>query len=239
MNTTDPIRFPEVKPPTIKMIVTLSSIAMVSGFLIVLAYSLTLPAILENKRIYLQNAIREILPGTNKVQKFLITRDGSIKTFLENDSKSKDSAEKQAGVRIYKGLDQNGDFKGFVIEASGSGFQDIINIIYAYDPIAQKITGMKVMESKETPGLGDKIETDLDFKKNFIALEVGLNKDRTATAHKIIAVKNGKKTEAWQIDGITGATISSKAIADILQKSTTRVLPMIHKNSAWPGMEFN
>ena len=38
------------------------------------------------------------------------------------------------------------------------------------------------------------------------AMEAALDPDGTAVANPIVTVKNGKKTDPWQIDGISGAT---------------------------------
>ena len=118
---------------------------------------------------------------------------------------------------------------GVAMEARGTGFQDTIVLIYGYSPDRQQIIGMEVLESKETPGLGDKIITDEDFLTNFEALEATLTDDGSTLANPIVTVKKGQKTEPWQIDGITGATISSKAIGDILRQSTESMLPILHK----------
>ncbi|HID07807.1 MAG TPA: FMN-binding protein, partial [Armatimonadetes bacterium] len=68
----------------------------------------------------------------------------------------------------------------------------------------------------ETPGLGDKIITDKKFQKNFEALDAKLNKNGTALANAIVTVKAGSKKHDWQIDAISGATISSRAIGKAL-----------------------
>ena len=44
-----------------------------------------------------------------------------------------------------------------------------------------------------------------------------------------MAVKSGEKTQPWEIDGITGATISSKAIARILREGSEAWVPLIVK----------
>ena len=85
-----------------------------------------------------------------------------------------------------------------------------------------------MLTSKETPGLGDKIEKDPGFLENFVALDVSLDASGTALRQPVETVKQGAKTESWQIDGITGATISSKAIGDMLATSTAYWLPIIN-----------
>jgi electron transport complex protein RnfG len=89
---------------------------------------------------------------------------------------------------------------------------------------------MKVLESKETPGLGDKIGKDPAFLANFDALDVTLGDDRQALRHAIEVVKAGAKQQPWQIDAITGATISSKAVGRMLGESGRAWLPIIQRN---------
>jgi electron transport complex protein RnfG len=107
---------------------------------------------------------------------------------------------------------------GYAIPADGSGFMDTIKLIYGFDPTRRVIVGMAVLDSRETPGLGDKIITDSEFHENFVALVV---------EPEIDAVKKGKKTAENQVDCITGATISSEAVVSILNRSTQRWLPVL------------
>jgi len=85
------------------------------------------------------------------------------------------------------------------------------------------------LESKETPGLGDKIDKDPLFLKNFEALDVKLSSPKLNIINDIEVVKRGSKQHPWQIDAITGATISSKAIGKILQESNKSNLPPLVK----------
>ena len=43
----------------------------------------------------------------------------------------------------------------------------------------------------------------------------------------IETVKHGKKTNPWQIDGISGSTVSSKAVGKALRESTTKMVPRL------------
>ena len=76
------------------------------------------------------------------------------------------------------------------------GYADIISILYGYAPEKQAVIGIYVLASKETPGLGDKIEKDENFLANFIALDVSLKDDLSALKHEVIPVKNGEKKNA-------------------------------------------
>ena len=113
---------------------------------------------------------------------------------------------------IYGGYDDDGGFIGYAIPGAGPGFQDTIGLLYGYQPDRQLVIGMEVLESRETPGLGDKIYKDADFVANFKELLV---------EPEIVAVKKGKKSKPNEVDAITGATISSKAVVRIINETHT------------------
>ena len=58
-------------------------------------------------------------------------------------------------------------------------------------------------------------------------LTVELTEDLSAVLHPIASVKHGEKTQTWQIDAITGATVSSVAVAKILRESTAFWAPKL------------
>jgi len=82
----------------------------------------------------------------------------------------------------------------------------------------------------ETPGLGDKIAFDPDFLQNFVALDARLNTNRDALENAIVTVKHGTKTAAWQIDAISGATISANAIGKMINQSGQKMIPLINQH---------
>lgn len=194
------------------MIRTLVGIAALSGILIVGAYRLTLPAITRNKAARLKAAVFEVIPGASEIKKFV--------------------PEGADMPRMYAGYGEGGALIGVAVEAQGQGFADIIKVLYGYSPARAAIVGMKILESKETPGLGDKIEKDAGFRANFNALDVRLGADGTALKNPITVVKQGKKTNPWEIDAVTGATISSKAIGRLMDKSAGKAIPAIENNIA-------
>jgi electron transport complex protein RnfG len=97
------------------------------------------------------------------------------------------------------------------IKAAAAGFQDVISLIYGFDPTSGSLTGMKILSSKETPGLGDKIEKDHAFVAQF-----------DAVATPLVAVKRTTGAPG-EIDAITGATISSRAVVRIINESLARL----------------
>jgi electron transport complex protein RnfG len=89
------------------------------------------------------------------------------------------------------------------------------------------VVGFYVLESKETPGLGDKIEKDPTFLANFEDLDVSLSTDGQTLEQEVTMVKSGTKRNPWEIDAITGATISSRAITEIIGTSMAEMAPKI------------
>jgi electron transport complex protein RnfG len=125
-------------------------------------------------------------------------------------------AAAQGGAeKIYVGMDAEGRATGVAVKAGAAGFQDVITLIYGFDPTTGKLLGMKVLESKETPGLGDKIEKDLAFVAQF-----------QQAVPPLVSVKRGSGAPG-EIDSITGATISSRAVVRIINASLERLRPPI------------
>jgi len=211
---------PPAMPSSRNLIITLGLIAMLSGFFVVLAFQLTLPRINHNKQKAIERAIFTVLPEASQRRNFLIDESG-LQALA-------DEAFEQANV--FAGYDAEGHFVGLAMEASARGYQDVVRVLYGYSPTTETVVGMTVLQSTETPGLGDKANHDPVFHANFKALDARLNADRSAVANPITTVKNGKKTEPWQIDGISGATVTSTAIGNGLRESTNRMLPLIARH---------
>lgn len=206
--------------PGFKMLFTLGGISMLAGLLVVLVVQYTAPLIAENQRIAIEKAIFQVVPGATSRKDF----------FLDANGVKQGSPENANGERIYAGYDANGELKGIALKAEATGYQDVIRILYGYDPVCQCITGIRILKMAETPGLGDKIAFDPAFLSNFDALEAKLNAAGDALANAIHTVKHGNKTQPWQIDAISGATISSAAIGRMIDESGQRMFPLIQKN---------
>ena len=75
------------------------------------------------------------------------------------------------------------------------------------------------------------MEIEPHFLANFEALDARLNEEGTALANPIVTVKQGEKTEPWQIDGITGATITSETIGVIMNKGASDWVPVLERDA--------
>jgi electron transport complex protein RnfG len=198
-----------------RMISVLGGIALLSGLLVVLTYQLTLERIEYNRERLIERAIFQVLPAATRQQAFLVGEDGVLPAGAGG-----------SGTRVYAAYDNDGALVGVAAEASARGYQDVVRVLYGYDPDCACITGFAVLQSTETPGLGDKITTDASFLANF-PLDARLAADGKALANAIITVKHGSKTQPWQIDAISGATITSVAVGKGLNSGAQALLPTL------------
>lgn len=201
------------------LIATLGGIAMISGLLVVFTFQLTLPLIVKNQQAALEKAVFAVLPDAAMRVNYLLDESG-LKELPDEDF---------AKANVFAGYNADGKLTGLAMEGSSRGYQDVVRVLYGFSPEKQAVVGITVLESRETPGLGDKVSTDPGFLANFEALDASLTPDGGAIANPIHTVKNGKKTDPWQIDAISGATITSTAIGDGLRESTGKLLPLLHK----------
>ena len=208
----------EQAPSSLRLVLTLGIAGLLSGIAIIGIYESTLPTITANKARELREAVFKVLPGVTQMQA-LVYRDDELVVVQEPD--------KDEPV-VYGGYDEQSDFVGYAIPAAGPGFQDTIAILYGFMPDSRRVVGMEVLESRETPGLGDKIYKDMDWVNEFKALD---------TEPEIVAVKKGTKTASNQVDAITGATISSKAIVRIINEAQAQWTGQLPPAGTEPAFE--
>ncbi len=197
----------EKEPGSFKLVFTLGIAGLLSGIILVGTFIYTKPMILANKKAAIQRAIFKVLPECTTYSTFQL-KDSQLALKVADESQ-KEEADK-GELLIYAGFNADEELIGFAIPGSEPGFQDVIGALFGYDAINKVIIGFEVLESKETPGLGDKIFKDAGFQTNFKAL---------AVAPEIIAVKPGMKQNPNEVETITGATISSKAVVRLLNET--------------------
>jgi len=199
-----------------RLIMVLGVIATLSGLMVVLVYELTRPAIAENRRQAIERAVFEVLPGAVTRHNFRVSEGGV-----------RPADEGSEGILIYAGYRADGTLVGIAAEASAQGYADQILMLYGYRPACHCISGMQVLKLAETPGLGDKIITDSAFQANFTALDAQLDSRGAQLANPIVTVRHGTKRQPWQIDAISGATVSSNAVGRALDRSANELLPKL------------
>ena len=108
-----------------------------------------------------------------------------------------------AGAEWHRGLDDAGQLVGYVLPVSTRGYEGHIEMMLGIDP-SLAIVDFQIVKHRETPGLGAKAVED-KFRARF-------------RGHTVDQLEVAKSPEPGKILAITGATITSRAIAVAFQK---------------------
>jgi RnfABCDGE-type electron transport complex G subunit len=182
------------------MVVVLTVVGLLSGSFLATVGTLTKDRIALNKQRAIEEAIAHVIP----------------------DTESSEILYEEKGLAIYGGRNEEGVLIGYGILASGIGFQDKISFMLGTNTSLTTIKRLKIIEQKETPGLGAKIEDEdvfLKFWENKACSE-------PLTLRKP-AVKTSEELGPTEINTITGATISSESVLKIVNGSLERVRQLI------------
>ena len=154
----------------------------------------------------------------NEIDKFnrlagsMLTGANSFTIAIE-DAEIISAKGKKVQTNIQKVLSDDGRCAGWAFVCEGAGFQDKIKVVLTVDSEFKKLCGFGVLFSNETPGFGDKIKNDY-YRNQFIGAPIA----------ELILSKSGddKKIDA-EIIAITGATVSSEAVVQILNNYIEQV----------------
>jgi electron transport complex protein RnfG len=120
---------------------------------------------------------------------------------------------KKEKILIYRAVSDSNECVGWCFNAAGTGFSGRIELVVATDRLLEKIAGFDVLTSSETPGFGDKIKTAY-FRTQFAGAPAGnLNLAKTGNPAVIDS----------EIVAITGATVSSTAVVNILNNYLSKI----------------
>lgn len=118
---------------------------------------------------------------------------------------------------LYKCKDESKQDIALAFTAEGPGYQDVIKVLAVVSRDLSVIKGIEVLENVETPGLGAKITTT-EFREQF--------KD-TSSLLKLSKEISQKGQDETTVQAITGATISSQAVIDIINSKIEELKKII------------
>lgn len=209
---------------SIKYILTLTLICFVTAVLLTGVYFLTAPKIRAQQALAEKEALEEVFPDA-----------GYFETVNQDGRPALGLAERRAYFRAYSSADKK-NLLGYVFKTEGKGYSSVIEAMSGMDTTG-RITGIKVLAQNETPGLGAKINEILEKRTLAQAIkELFLNKKKQAEpAEKpwFCLQFGGKRIEDLtvvktatekNIQAITGATISSRALTDSVRKRAEEIL---------------
>ncbi|PIE44211.1 MAG: electron transport complex subunit RsxG [Gammaproteobacteria bacterium] len=183
----------EIRQAITKSVIGLAAFAALTAGLIATTQLLTTERIEQQKKLSQSRALREIFPNQYHDNEFL----DDIVTLPESDQLG--SHEPLQGFLSRKA----GQVNGVLIPAvAPDGYSGKIRLITGIESNG-KIAGVRVLEHRETPGLGDKIEPrKSDWIQHFVGKSLV-----NPSANNWKVVKDG-----GEFDQLTGATITPRAI---------------------------
>ena len=125
-----------------------------------------------------------------------------------------------ASQKAYKAYAPDGKHVGWVIRAAGNGFNDKIELLIGLDAEAGRITGLYVLDQKETPELGNKI-TEKTWRDQFSSRERQARNQPPLHTAKKLAVTKGEPGEN-EIRAVTAATVSSNSVCQIVNDAVAK-----------------
>lgn len=179
----------------IKLGLTLLLVTAVAGAALSLVNNITKPRIEEQKRLVTERALIAALPNADKMAIDPVYKADTLKYYIGY----KDTLRQELA--------------GYAFVAKGAGYSSTIETMVGVDSMGT-IIGIKIMQQVETPGLGTKIEeirygdTTSWFQRQFIGKKAGE-----------IAVDKDK----GEIVSVTGATISSRAVANSINSGVQKL----------------
>jgi len=209
--------------PSWRLVATLAVAGALAALLLSFVYTATKPLIDANKAAVLREAVAEVLGDPAAVVSLVVEDEG-----LVADEEIVYLEEKRDGKiveRVYLGYADEAQTKpvGFALRGGAYGYgSDPIMLVFGYDALSGEIIGLKVLGHKETPGIGTKIETEDRFAGLFWKPEAG---DVPARQPRLEGKRADQfdRSDPHHVDMISGATISSKAVIQVVNDLWARL----------------
>ncbi len=191
----------------------LVAIALSAGLAIALVHEWTRPMVMAQRGGLLGDAALEVMPGAASYRIYVRSADGGLRPMGDDDT-----------PELFIGLDEGGRIVGAAVVGSGMGYADVIQLVYGVDPAAGRLTGMRVVASRETPGLGSVIVDDKDWVDTFTRIHLPFDGEQNL---RNLRVRSNANHEQGEVDAISGATVSVVSVTRIISSSLADWLPIL------------
>ena len=107
-------------------------------------------------------------------------------------------------------LRKDGELKLVVLPVYGNGYQSTIRAYLALEPDLNTVAALTVFEQGETPGLGGRISEEA-WQAQWAGKQIADESGEIA-----IEVVRGTGTGPFQVDGVSGASVTGNAVTDMI-----------------------
>ena len=187
-----------VDAPVIKGGVTLAAIAAICTALVAITFELTDDRIEANAQAWLEQSLLPVLAG--------ISFDSGIgeDRLIVPAPHELPGNDDAVIYRVYSG---NAAAAALFVITARDGYSGPIRLLVGIDA-SGAVTGLSVLEHRETPGLGDGIELP-DWKRQFVGRSLG---NPVSRGWKI-------KADGGEFDQLTGASVTPRAIVKAVRET--------------------
>lgn len=116
--------------------------------------------------------------------------------------------------------------KFYILAVRGNGLWDEIWGNIALEEDFTTIAGAAFDHQAETPGLGAEIKDNPSFRKQFVDKKI-YNENNEYVS--VVVRKGGAKNELYEVDGISGATVTSDGVTEMLERGISYYEPVFAK----------
>lgn len=176
-----------------KLAGTLLGISVVVALLLGIVNSVTEPIITATQEAKTKEAMAKVLEA---------------KHYVRATEEEWDIGEVENLAALYNAANDEG-YVGYVAEVTASGFGGTISMVVGVD-MDGNVTGVQVTDQTETANIGSKVVTDQSVLDRFVGM---------SHADGVITTNSGTN----RFDGVTGATVSSKAVTSGVNTALTAV----------------
>lgn len=185
---------------------------LVAAFILAGMYNITKARIEKEKKIIEEEALKQVMPETSGDRLEPVKEGGIVKYW-----------------KVFKGQDNSA--AGYIFISKKYGYSSVIEIMAGMKKDGA-ITGVRVLSQNETPGLGAKIVKVISTKTLIGYLKEVFSKEKRA---KVVIPPyfteqfrgkdiRGIELSKNNIQAITGATISSRAVLDSIKLEGLKIL---------------
>jgi len=123
------------------------------------------------------------------------------------------------GKLVYRGMDERGNPIGYAFPISGKGFWGKIDGFVSIENDLRAIRAIVFTAHNETPGLGARID-EPRFRRQFEGLEFA----NAVGPQKYVEISKADSSGKNKLDGISGATMTTKAVEKIVNEDLQFIL---------------
>lgn len=172
------------------------------------------PVIMPTVVLFVISAVIALaLAGANAITAPTIARlekeaqDKAMRKLIKAENYTEKSIKSDGEKIEYFVAEENGEVKGYIFTFAEKGYGGDVKVMAAISSDG-KVASVDILDaSNETPGLGQNVK-----KEGFFSQFKG-------KSGKVSVVKNGADQDAGEVDAVTGATISSKAVTKAVNRA--------------------